>query len=86
MLYEYAFMHISLTPELEQQVKRKVDSGLYNNASEVIRESLRLMLEHDLMLQRLKGEIAIGREQLQRGEGVKINSKADFFKLAKENA
>jgi antitoxin ParD1/3/4 len=30
-------MHISLTPELEARVKAKVESGLYNNASEVIR-------------------------------------------------
>lgn len=29
-------MHISLTPELEAQVKKKVESGYYNNASEVI--------------------------------------------------
>ncbi|MDA0681716.1 MAG: type II toxin-antitoxin system ParD family antitoxin, partial [Proteobacteria bacterium] len=33
-------MHVSLTPELESRVKAKVESGLYNNASEVIREAL----------------------------------------------
>ena len=35
-------MNISLTPELESAVKQKVESGLYNNASEVIREALRI--------------------------------------------
>lgn len=35
-------MHISLTPELEKIVNDKVVSGLYNNASEVIHEALRL--------------------------------------------
>lgn len=34
-------MHISLTPELGDAVKAKVQSGLYNNASEVVREALR---------------------------------------------
>ena len=34
-------MHVSLTPELEEAVKRKVQSGLYNNANDVIREALR---------------------------------------------
>jgi antitoxin ParD1/3/4 len=29
-------MYISLTPELEDRVKSKVEKGLYNNASEVI--------------------------------------------------
>jgi antitoxin ParD1/3/4 len=33
-------MNISLTPALETFVKKKVASGLYNNASEVIREAL----------------------------------------------
>jgi antitoxin ParD1/3/4 len=36
-------MNVSLTPELEKFVSLKVDSGLYNSASEVIREALRLL-------------------------------------------
>ena len=35
-------MNVSLTPELEQYIRRKVESGLYGNASEVVREALRL--------------------------------------------
>ena len=38
-------MNVSLTPELEKLVHRKVRSGRYNSASEVVREALRL-LEH----------------------------------------
>lgn len=34
-------MNVSLTPKLEEFVRREVASGLYNNASEVIREALR---------------------------------------------
>jgi len=33
-------MHISLPPQLENLVKNKVESGLYNSASEVMREAL----------------------------------------------
>jgi antitoxin ParD1/3/4 len=40
-------MNVSLTPELEQFVSTKVDSGRYNSASEVVREALRLLEEHD---------------------------------------
>ena len=36
-------MNISLTPELEQYVNGRVQSGLYHSASEVIREGLRLL-------------------------------------------
>jgi hypothetical protein len=40
-------MNVSLTPKLEEIVRHKVASGLYNNASEVIREALRLLVERD---------------------------------------
>jgi len=40
-------MNVSLTPKLEAIVRSKVASGLYNNASEVIREALRLLLDRD---------------------------------------
>jgi len=34
-------MNVSLTDELETVIKEKVKSGLYNNASEVVRDALR---------------------------------------------
>lgn len=37
-------MNVSLTPELERYVRKKVKSGYYNNASEVVREALREMI------------------------------------------
>ncbi len=40
-------MNVSLTPALEKFVRSKVASGLYNNASEVIREALRLLLQRE---------------------------------------
>lgn len=57
-------MHVSLTPTLEDLVRQKVESGLYNNASEVVREALRLMAEQDqvyqLKLERLRGALEAG--------------------------
>ena len=40
-------MNVSLTPELEKLISEKVDSGLYQTASEVVREALRLLRERD---------------------------------------
>jgi putative addiction module CopG family antidote len=34
-------MNVSLTDELEMVIQEKVKSGLYNNASEVVRDALR---------------------------------------------
>jgi antitoxin ParD1/3/4 len=53
-------MNVSLTPELERFVHAKVEGGLYNNASEVVREGLRLLKEQDEV--RLRW-----REQIERG-------------------
>ncbi len=40
-------MNVSLTPELDRFVAGKVDSGRYTSASEVVREALRLLQEHE---------------------------------------
>ena len=62
-------MNVSLTPRLEAMIREKVDSGMYNNASEVVREALRLLEQQDRD-RRLREELAIGVEQIARGETV----------------
>mgnify|MGYP000153267269 CR=1 FL=1 len=76
-------MNVSLTPELEKVVKSKVASGLYNNASEVIREALRLTLKQENENEWLKREAAIGYAQLEAGETVRVRSKKQFLDLAR---
>ena len=61
-------MNVSLTPELEQFVRNKVKSGLYNNASEVIREGLRVLKEHDEVRLRWREQIERGWVQAQAGQ------------------
>ena len=64
-------MNVSLTPELEQIVNFKVQSGLYNSASEVVREGLRLLQQRDemreLKLEALRKEIQKGIDDLEAG-------------------
>jgi antitoxin ParD1/3/4 len=65
-------MNVSLTPELEQLIRKKVEGGLYLSASEVVREALRLLEERDrvnaMKLDELRKEIQIGIDQADRGE------------------
>lgn len=63
-------MNVSLTPRLEAMIREKVESGMYNNASEVVREALRLLEQHDRE-RRLREELALGVEQIERGETVR---------------
>lgn len=65
-------MHVILTPQLEAMVRQKVESGRYDDASAVVRDALRLLAERDDdrdSLHRLRAAIAIGQDQLDRGEG-----------------
>lgn len=65
-------MQISLPPELEELVRRKVDSGKYSCASEVVVEALWLLRDRDrlreIKLEELHKEIAIGLEQADTGQ------------------
>ncbi len=75
-------MHVSLTPELEGIIKNKVESGLYNNASEVIREALRFMeMNQDIVMQmkldRLRAHLQTGETEIAGGQGSALKSKED---------
>jgi antitoxin ParD1/3/4 len=71
-------MNVSLTPELEQYVNKRVQSGLYHSASEVIREGLRLLKEkdevHQRKLEELRSEVQIGIDQADRGQVSTLNT------------
>ncbi|MTD99646.1 type II toxin-antitoxin system ParD family antitoxin [Paracoccus sp. YIM 132242] len=82
-------MHVSLTEKLEDYVRQKVASGLYNNASEVIREALRLKIaaeeSDEARLQRLRDAIDIGWQQAERGELVPLDLDRILTELDAEN-
>ena len=67
-------MNVSLTPEFDAFIQQKVQSGLYQTASEVVREALRLLKERDELHQRrieqLQSEIQRGLAQAEKGQVV----------------
>ncbi|HEX5083605.1 MAG TPA: type II toxin-antitoxin system ParD family antitoxin [Blastocatellia bacterium] len=76
-------MNVSLTPELENLVNEKVASGLYNSASEVVREALRLLFEQEevrrLRIEELRREIKIGAGQIKQGKYKDYSSANDLI-------
>jgi antitoxin ParD1/3/4 len=64
-------MNISITPELEEFIEKKVKTGMYNSTSEVVREGLRLLKEQDelkeLRLKELKKELQKGYDSATNG-------------------
>ena len=80
-------MNVSLTPKLEKLVAECVKSGEYNNASEVVRQALRLLQTeqalHKAKLKRLKADLAKGEADIKAGRFIEISSERDlkaFFK------
>ena len=67
-------MNIDLTPEGEKFVERKLRSGPYRSATDVILEAFRLMDERDeiraLNAWEIREKVAAGLNSLRRGQGV----------------
>lgn len=67
-------MNISITPELEKFVQSLVKSGMYNSASEVMRDALRLLAERQELrkkrLEQLNAEIQKGLDDVAAGRMV----------------
>lgn len=57
-------MNVSLTQKLEKFVQKKVASGLYTSASEVVREGLRLLEEQERLKKARLQEV---REKVEEG-------------------
>ncbi len=78
-------MNVSLTPELEHMIHKKVESGLYLSASEVVREALRLLDERDklqaMKFEEIRKEIQIGIDQADRGEAAPLDVQGTLTKV-----
>ena len=68
--------NISLTPEQDAFVEKVVDAGEYQNASEAIRDALRVLQqrrkEDSLRLKALRAQIKVGIDALDRGDFAEV--------------
>ena len=89
-----ATKNISLTDHYSELVDSLVTSGKYKNASEVVREGLRLLeqrtTEDERRIELLQQLAAEGFRQLDQGEGVGLNTSgqiaAHISKLGRQAA
>ena len=70
--------NINLTDHLDRFIEAEVGSGRYGNASEVVRDGLRLIerrkQEDRAKLKWLRGAVKEGLDQIDRGEGLELHS------------
>ena len=61
-------MNVHLGEHFDALIRKQVESGRYANASEVVREGLRLLEERERAQRWLRAELHIAEEQIERGE------------------
>ena len=65
-------VNISITPELDEFLQSRVQSGRYQTTSEVVREALRLLerqeQSREAATQQLKAKLQRGAAEAERGE------------------
>lgn len=75
-------MNFSLTPQLENYVRERAKSGGYNNASEVVREAIRLFKqteeEYQIKLNRLRHDISVGDNAVKMKKSSVFNSEQEL--------
>src|SRR5262245_61381967 len=64
---EASIMSVTLTPQLENRIRQKIEAGPYRIAEEVDEEALSLLDDRE-RLQALRAKLQIGLDELDRGE------------------
>ena len=74
-----ATRNINLTEHLDHFVDRQVSSGRYSNASEIVREALRLLEEQEqerqAKLKALRQAAKQGFDEIDQGQGIMLKGK-----------
>ena len=75
-------MNFSLGKNWDTYVLEQVESGHFNNASEVVRDALRRQQEYLIKLEALKKDISLGVESVKAGKARKVSA-AEIMAKAK---
>ena len=71
--------NINLTEHFDHFVERQVSSGRYSNASEIVREALRLLeeqeQEREAKLKALRQAAKLGFDEIDQGKGIVLKGK-----------
>jgi antitoxin ParD1/3/4 len=80
--------NIRLTEHFNAFVERQVSSGRYSNASEIVRDALRLLEEQEQVrearLKALRQAAKQGFDQIDQGQGIVLKGKTGLTQFFKE--
>lgn len=63
---------MDIPSSLVDEINRKMVSGKYHSVEDVLRKALDVLDEYDQTEAEIRQNILIGREQLNRGEGIPV--------------
>ena len=76
--------NISLTDHFDRYVERQVSSGRYSNASEIVRDALRLLeeqaQEREAKLKALRQAAKQGFDEIDQGKGIVLKPQPNKIK------
>jgi antitoxin ParD1/3/4 len=80
--------NINLTEHFDRFVQRQVSSGRYGNASEIVREGLRLLeeqqREREAKLKALRQAAKQGFDEIDQGKGIVLKGKKEISRFIRE--
>ena len=76
-------MNIALKPEYQQFIQSQIEKGNYANVDEVVSAAFRLLEERERRLEELSQKIAVGTEQIAKGQVT--DGEIVFTRLQKKN-
>jgi putative addiction module CopG family antidote len=80
-------LNIALSPQSEELIRRQVEAGWYDDASDVVEEALSLLIDPQ-RFKAFKAAVDEGFEELERGEDVPFTPELfdDIRRTAREMA
>jgi len=80
--------NINLTDHFDRFVEHQVSSGRYGNASEIVREALRLLeeqqQEREAKLKALRQAAKLGFDEIDQGKGIALRGKKAISRFITE--
>jgi antitoxin ParD1/3/4 len=80
--------NINLTEHFNEFVERQVSSGRYSNASEIVREALRLLEEQEQVrkakLKALRQAVKQGFDEIDQGRGIVLKGRKALDRFFRE--
>jgi antitoxin ParD1/3/4 len=80
--------NVNLTEHLDRFVESGIESGRFSNASEVVREGLRLLEQREAedraKIEWLRTAVQVGIDEIERGEYIALKSPDEITRFVRE--